>query len=512
VLSRRTFLAAGGLALFSARDLFASAVHVPYFTTNPFTLGAASGDPSHDGAVIWTRLAPDPLNGGGVEPLPFAVRWEVADDEAMTRIVQRGTAVAEPALAHSVHVEVSGLRPDRWYWYRFDASGFMTPPARLRTLPLDNAAANRLRFVFASCQYWESGYYTAFRHMAEEDVDLVFHLGDYIYEGPARQGVVRPHIGGQLLTLDDYRGRYTQYKLDPNLQAAHRIAPWIVTWDDHEVANNYAADTSMRNDPRDQFLLRRAAAYQAYYEHMPLRRTSQPHGPDAQMYRSFTFGSLASFFVLDTRQYRSPQACGNGVKPVCDGIFDPNTTMMGSVQERWLLDGITSSRRKWNVIPQQVMMAPVDLQPGEGVVLSTDQWSGYDVARTRLLRFFDLEPGHNPVVLSGDIHNNWVNDLHVNFLDPRSPVVGTELVGTSITSGGDGSDMPDGMRPVLAENPFVKFHNDQRGYVRCIVTPQELRADFRVVPYVQREGAPIGTRESFVVEEGRPGAQRAGSS
>jgi alkaline phosphatase D len=512
MLSRRSFLASG-LTMLSAPRLFARAVRVnPGFHTNPFTLGVASGDPAHDGVVLWTRLAPDPLNGGGMGPDPVSVQWEIADDQRMTKIVQRGSAIADPALAHSVHVEVSGLRPDRWYWYRFMAGNASTEPARTRTVPAERATVDRLRFAFASCQYWESGYYTAYHHMAQEDIDLVFHLGDYIYEGPAREGVVRPHIGVTLMTLDQYRGRYAQYKMDPHLQAAHAACPWIVTWDDHDVADNYASLTSRRNDPIEQFRLRRAAAYQAYYEHQPLRRASLPHAADAQMYRSFAYGSLASFFVLDTRQYRSPQACGNGVKPVCDGIFDPNMTMMGSTQEKWLLEGFSGSRKPWNVIPQQVMMAPVDLEPGPGVTLSTDQWSGYDVARTRLLKFFETQQARNPIVLSGDIHNNWVNDLKADFRNPHSATVATEFVGTSITSGGDGSDLPDSMVPVLAENPFVRFHNDQRGYVRCDVTLENFRADYRVVPFVTREGATIGTRASFVVEAGRPGAQRAGGT
>jgi alkaline phosphatase D len=512
VLSRRSFIATG-VAFLSAPNLLARSARVNLsFPVNPFALGVASGDPSPDGFVLWTRLAPDPLNGGGMDPEPVEVRWEVAADEGMTKVVKRGTAIAEPALAHSVHVEVSGLRADRWYWYRFTAGNAATAVARTRTLPAPDAQASRMRFAFASCQYWENGYYTAYQHMAQEDLDAVFHLGDYIYEGPAREGVVRPHIGGTLMTLEQYRGRYAQYKTDPHLQAAHAAFPWIVTWDDHDVSDNYAGAISRRNDPVDQFLERRAAAYQAYYEHQPLRRISLPRGPDAQMYRSFAFGSLASFFVLDTRQYRTQQACGNGVKPVCDGIFDPNMTMMGSTQEKWLLDGFSASRRRWNVIPQQVMMAPVDLDPGPGVTLSTDQWSGYDVARTRLLKFLEIERGHNPIVLSGDIHNNWVNDLKADFSNPTSATVATEFVGTSISSGGDGSDFPDSMRPVLAENPFVRFHNDQRGYVRCDVTAERFRTDFRVVPFVTSEGAPISTRASFVVEDGQPGAQRLTST
>ena len=247
-------------------------------------------------------------------------------------------------------------------------------------------------------------------------------------------------------------------------------------------------------------------AYQAYYEHLPLRRLSLPDGPDTQMYRRFAFGSLASFFVLDTRQYRTDQPCGDNVKPVCAGVFDSNATMMGSAQERWLFDGIDRSRSTWNVIPQQVMMAPVDQAPGPEVNISMDQWAGYDVPRTRLLKFLGGQSSKNPVVLSGDIHNNWVNDLKVDFSDPQSPTVATELVGTSISSGGDGSDMPDAMHAVLAENPFVRFFNDQRGYVTCDVTPGATRADFRVVDYVTRAG--LARQHARVISHRRPPAGR----
>jgi len=510
MLDRRAFLAsAGAIALAGVPHIVAGAIRRnARFPTFPFTLGVASGDPAPDGVVLWTRLAPDPLAGGGMSPEAVEVEWQVAADERMKDVVRRGKSIAAPELAHSVHVEVAGLLPDRWYWYQFRAGDAVTVPARTRTLPLPGAPANRLRFAFASCQYFESGWFTAYQHMARESLDLVFHLGDYIYEGPGRDGLVRRHQGLEARTLEDYRTRFAQYKMDPNLQAAHAAFPWIVTWDDHDVADNYAGAISRRNDPVDEFLLRRAGAYQAYYEHLPLRRVSMPHGPAAQMYRRFAFGSLASFSVLDTRQYRTDQPCGDGVKPICDGVFDPNATLMGSAQERWLFEGFHRSRERWNLIPQQVMMAPVNLAPWPATTISMDQWSGYEVPRTRLLRFLATERSKNPVVLSGDIHNNWVNDLKVDFLDAHSPVVATELVGTSISSGGDGSDMPQNMPPILARNPFVRFHNDQRGYVSCEITPNAMRADFRIVDYVTREGAPVKTRASFIIDDGHPGAQK----
>ncbi len=505
-LSRRAVLI-GGLSLVAARSVLAGRFRFP---TSPFTLGVASGDPTADGAVLWTRLAPEPLTGGGMTPAPVEVLWEVAADERMQQVVRRGKAIARHESAHAVHVEVNGLRENRPYWYRFRVGDELSPTGRTKTLPSPGAAADRMRFAFASCQHFEFGYFTAYEHMAAEDLDLVFHLGDYIYEASRRpdQGVPRQHVDGEVFTLEQYRTRHAQYRTDPGLQAAHAAFPWVVTWDDHDVSNNYAGAISNRNDPVDAFLKRRAAAYQAYYEHMPLRRTAGPHGPWARLYRRFSYGNLADCFVLDTRQYRTDQPCGDGVAYLCDGAFDPKATMMGAEQRKWLMAGLDRSRARWNVIPQQVMMAGVDFAPGSDRKFSMDQWSGYQVERKRFLQFLADRRPRNPIVLTGDIHNHWVNDLKVDFDDPKSPVVGTEFVGSSITSGGDGDDISENMRPVVAENPFVKFFNSQRGYVSCEIAPTRMRAEFRVLDYVSRPGAPRRTRAEFVVEDGRCGAQR----
>ena len=505
-LDRRTFLL-GGIAVIAAGALPQARGRVRW-ASDPFTLGVASGDPAPDGAVLWTRLAPEPLQQGGGISEPVDVLWEVSDDAGMRRIVRRGRVTASAAAAHSVHVEVDGLDANRWYWYRFHAGDATSPIGRTKTLPRSGADVNRLRFAFASCQHYETGFFTAYRHMCTEDLDLVFHLGDYIYEGPGRDNLVRRHHGPELTTLQHYRDRYAQYRLDPDLQAAHASFPWIVTTDDHEVDNNYAGAISENNDPRDVFLARRAAAYQAYYEHMPLRRRSVPSGPDIQLYRHFTYGELASFFVLDTRQYRTDQPCGDMTKPPCPGVADPAATLLGAAQERWLFESLDKSKRRWNVLPQQVMMARVDQFPGEEERVSMDQWSGYDAGRTRLLEFFARRRAANPVVLTGDIHSNWVNDLKVNFRDPKSPAVATEFVGTSITSGGDGTDLPERLLGVMAENPFVRFYNGQRGYVSCSVTPQRWQADYQVLDFVTKKESPRRTRASFLIEDGRPGAQR----
>ncbi len=504
-LGRRDLLS-GGLALLglgAARRVSGRSLFQP----SAFPLGVASGDPSADGVVLWTRLALDPLNGGGMPPDDVEVVWEVARDEGMADVVRRGTSVAREVLGHSVHVEVDGLEPGRWYWYRFRAGADESAVGRTRTLPAAGARADRLRFAFASCQHYEQGYFTAYRHMAEDDLDLVFHLGDYIYEYEGRDGRVRRHTGDEIELLDDYRNRYALYRSDPDLQAAHAAFPWVVTWDDHEVDNNYANAVSEEEGlPAELFRRRRAAAYQAYYEHMPLRRSSLPAGPNLQLYRAFGWGDLASFHVLDTRQYRSDQPCGDR-SGHCDGIYDPAATLLGEAQERWLMDGLDGSTARWNVVPQQLMMARVDFASGDDESYAVDMWSGYEAARRRLMEFLAARRPANPLVLAGDIHSNWVNDLKVDYRDPAAPVVGTELVCTSISSGGDGGDGGDRAATLIAENPAIRFYNGQRGYVRCDLTPEQCRADYQVLEYVTRPGSPISTRASFVVEDVRPGAQ-----
>jgi alkaline phosphatase D len=512
---RRGFILSGAslLALPWLGHFAAGAVkrHVS-FSAEPFQLGVACGEPAPDGFVIWTRLAPEPLEGGGMPNEIVEVAWEVADDEAMKNIVQKGTALATPQLAHSVHVELAGLAPERPYWYRFAAGDATSAIGRARTAPPLDAVPQRLRFAFASCQHFESGWYTAYEHMAGEDLDLVLHLGDYIYEqGPSNRGeAVRKHSGPEITTLEDYRNRYAQYKGDKLLQAAHAMCPWLVVWDDHEVDNNYAGDRSEQSDvTREQLLERRANAYQAYYEHMPLSRRSLPRGPNMQLYRRVPFGRLVDFAMLDTRQYRTDQPNGDGRKPITAEVLDPAATILGDRQEQWLMSRLLASQAAWNVLGQQVMMARVDVKPGEGAEFAMDKWSGYDAGCKRLLKFLAERKIPNPVVLTGDIHSNWVNDLKLDFDKPEEPTVATEFVGTSISSSGNGVQKTPRTDQMLSENPFVRFQNSERGYVSCTVTPGEWRSDYQVVEYIDRPGAPRVTRASFVVESGVPGAKEA---
>ncbi len=509
--NRREFLK-GGAGLVSAALFFPTVGWAKrdalLFADDPFALGVASGDPAADGVVLWTRLAPDPLNGGGMPAKDVPVKWEVATDERMQKVVAMGTAMATPAFGHSVHVEVSGLKPAQWYWYRFTVDTGASPVGRTRTAPALNARNDRMNFAFASCQHYETGYFTAYKHLAAEDLDLVVHLGDYIYEYAPIKDRVRLHNSPEVKTLEAYRNRYALYKSDPLLKQAHANFPWAVVWDDHEVDNNYAGLIAEDNAPKDEFAKRRAAAYQVYYEHMPLRRSVLRRGNDVEIYRRLSFGSLASFHMLDTRKYRSDQPCGDGTKPACPESLDPKQTIMGSEQERWLMKGLRQSQARWNVIAQQVMIGAVDSMAGPEQHFSMDKWNGYAVERKRFLEFLRDRKPSNPVVLTGDIHTNWVSDLKPEFYQDKSPVVATEFVGTSITSGGDGSDVRPTTATVLSENPHIKFFNGQRGYVRCSISPDRWQTDFRVLASVSKPDEPVSTRASFVVENGRPGAKR----
>ena len=447
-------------------------------------------------------------------PEDVRVQWQVATDDGMKHIVRRGSDTAPADWAHAVHVEVEGLEPDRSYWYQFKAGMDVSPVGRTRTAPAADAMPDHFRFAFASCQKYQDGYFTAYEHMAQDDLRAVVHLGDYMYEKPGDGGdsPARNFDGPLLMSLEDYRSRYAWYRMDPHLQAAHAAFPWIVTWDDHELSNNYAGAISAYDDLDPiQFLQRRSHAYKAYYEHMPLRRAAIPHGPHIGLHRRMTFGRMVEFSVLDTRQYRSDQPCDDGgYKVPCVGINNPNATMLGDEQEQWLCDGLTAGSARWNVLAQQVVMARtnfVNKSFNEDITTySMDKWEAYEAPRRRLMQLIADHGVVNPVVLTKDVHKNVVNDLKVDFDQPDGPTVATEFVGTPITSTGDGFEALKTAESMRRVNPFVKFYNDERGYVRCELTAEEWRTEFRTVPFVSRPGAPCVTRATFVVENGRPGA------
>lgn len=517
-LDRRRFLQA--LAVFgigaSAPTALAQFQPRPRFAADPFSLGVASGYPLPRSVMLWTRLAPLPLvPGGGMPPEIVPVRWEVAHDEKMSRIAASGTVHAVPDWSHAVHVEASGLDANRWYWYRFTAGDAVSPVGRTRTAPGSGAKSDRLRFAFASCQHYEQGHFNAYRHMLKDELDLVVFLGDYIYESSWGREHVRSHGLPEPHTLEDYRIRHALYKTDPDLQAAHAAFPWVATWDDHEVENDYANDRSENLDHPEWFLARRAAAYKAYYEHMPLRREMLPFGAHARLHTRLAFGNLATFHVLDDRQYRSPQVCprpgrggSNSVDIAdCADIADPKRTMLGAGQESWLEAGLEASRAKWNVLAQQTTLAQFDQKPGPGRRAWTDGWDGYPAARGRLIDFLAERKVGNPVVIGGDVHMFYANDIKRDFDNPASATVASEFVGTSITSQAWPQDT---INRYLPDNPHVKLADSRfRGYTRVELTPARLVADLRAMDSVKERDAACNTLASFVVEDGRPGPQKA---
>ncbi|MET0132202.1 MAG: alkaline phosphatase D family protein [Kibdelosporangium sp.] len=498
--SRRTLLL-GGAAAVGLTALGTAPAFATGKLTDPFTLGVASGDPYHDSVVLWTRLAQNPLADNGLGGMPdrlYAVGWEIATDERFRRVVRRGVELTRPESAHSVHVEAEGLRPGTEYFYRFRTQDHISPVGRTRTAPAPGTLRTDLTMCFASCSHFGTGHFTAYKRLAEDEPGLILHLGDYQYEYAAGANDVRTVLGPETRTLENYRLRHAQYKTDPDLQLAHSVAPWLVVWDDHETENNWADEVPEQPDPL--FPDRRKAAFQAYYENMPLRRTARPRGIDMRLYRRLRWGDLVGFHMLDTRQYRDDQACGDGTKADCDARLEPTRSITGEQQERWLLDGFRRSRARWDVLGQQVFFSQIDLTPGAAQGYNMDAWDGYQANRDRIAA--GLGTVRNGVVLTGDVHRHWAAEIKADYADPGSRGVGTELVTTSITSGGDGNDDPNAA--VLAENPHVKFHKNRRGYVRTRFTAGEMRADYRIVPYVRQPGAEAATAASFVVPDRDP--------
>jgi alkaline phosphatase D len=483
----------------------------------PFALGVASGQPSPDGFVIWTRLAPEPLAGDGLGGMSGAapVLWEIASDQSMRHVVQTGVAEANGRFAHSVHVEVAGLEPERPYWYRFAALGEQSPIGMARTLPAADAKPSSMRVTFASCSNWEAGYFSAYRHMAAENPDLVIFLGDYIYEnsatGERAAKAVRRHDGPTAVDLAGYRNRFALYHTDADLQALHAAASCLMTWDDHEVENDYAGEWSQEVATKpDDFLRRRAEAYQAYYEHMPMRAKSAP--PGSRVYDRFRFGDLASFSVLDGRQYRTKQPCelpqsrGGHVAPEnCADRLDPQRTYLGFAQEQWLFDGFKQSDAAWNIIAQEQLIAQLREPDRAGMWgYWTEAWDGFPAARQRMLDAIAATRLANPVFIGGDIHSYWTTDLKTDFTNPMSATIATEFIGTSITSDPPPQDL---LSQALPENPHIRyFESDYRGYVTLDLSRERMETRFRVISDRRDPNATVSTLKRFVVENGKAGA------
>jgi alkaline phosphatase D len=529
LIDRRRFVVgagAGAAGLIAGPALISGAfAQARWSGGNPFSLGVASGAPRADGFVLWTRLAPDPLSPdpatpGGVTGGDLPVTYEIASDPAMRDVVRRGTAVAERRFAHSVHADVRGLPSGRSWWYRFVSGDAASPVGRTMTPVAAGAPLERMRFGFVSCSNYEQGYFAAYRHLADENPDVVLYLGDYIYEYIEQvRPTVRTHSDGiEAATLPTYRNRYAQYRLDADLQRLHATAPALVTWDDHEVSNDYAGKYSQFFDEPELFLQRRAAAYQAFYEHMPVRPIlSRPSGPVMRIYDRFSFGDLIDISMIDGRQYRSREACysppnkGRGhleTDASCPERREDGRTMIGFAQEAWLDAGLARSKAQWNLIAQDVLMAQLrQKNPAGNFAYWSDDWDGYPAGRRRLLARIAQTKVTNPVVIGGDIHAFFANDLRVDFDDPNSPVVATEFVGTSVTSSGPPTDL---INAALPDNPHIHFFEGRkRGYVSVDLDAKLMTTRMRALSDVTDPQASISTLKTFAVESGRPGVAEA---
>ncbi|MDE2607293.1 MAG: alkaline phosphatase D family protein [Burkholderiales bacterium] len=516
VIDRRRLLQLAAAAAGSAW-LPRSAWSQPRLRESPFGAGVASGSPDASSVVLWTRLVAPEL-----PPQPVTVRWEIADDEGFARVVAAGQAQALPELAHSVHVEAQGLAPDRWYFYRFLLGSWVSDVGRTRTLPAPDAQVARFRLAYASCQRWDHGYFSAYRAMREDQPDAVLFVGDAIYEYARSVNQVRATDGQTCVTLPQYRDRYLLYRGDPDLRAMHAACPWFLTWDDHEVQNDYAGDAPGDGLPGvADFLARRAAAYQAYYEHMPLRASTLTQalggllaGREVRLYGERRIGRLVQLALLDCRQYRSVQACrpagraSTTLDPQdCPALQDPARSFLGAAQERWLDERLAAGGAAWTVIGQSTLFGQRDLSPGPGQRFWTDGWDGYPAARRRLLDSLAKHRPANPVLLGGDVHENWVGQVKADYDRPDSANLGVEFCGTSISSR---SSHPERVPDFLAENPhFIHADGTQRGYGLAEFTPERLQVALRVMDDVTRPDGKVSTQASFVVEAGRAVVERA---
>jgi alkaline phosphatase D len=526
-LSRRRLIASAagaGLSLIAAPALLRGARAQSWQAGNPFCLGVAAGAPRPDGFVLWTRLAPQPLSSnpetpGGMHGGDVTVGYEIATDDAMVNVVRSGEATAEAHFAYSVHLDVAGLEPGRPYWYRFKSGDATSPVGRAITLPAPGASLDKFRFGFVSCSNYEHGYFSAYRHLTEENPDVVLYLGDYIYDTiEENKPIVRRHSDGvPTTTLPQYRNRYAQYRLDPDLQNLHARVPALVTWDDHEVENDYADQWSQWFVEPARFLLQRAAAYQAFYEHMPVRpMLSHPEGPVMRVYDRFSFGDLIEISMIDGRQYRSREACygppnkGGGhveSNESCPERLAAGRSMIGFAQEAWLYSALAHSKAQWNLIAQDVLMAQLREKQNGVAGYWTDDWDGYPANRTRLLKRISDTKVSNPVVVGGDIHAFFANDLKLDFDDPASPVVATEFVGTSISSYPAPYEL---FAEAVPENPHVHFcESRKRGYVSVDLDRAHMQVRMRVVSDAHDPKADIATLKTFAVENGKPGVVEA---
>ncbi|MER6254257.1 alkaline phosphatase D family protein [Streptomyces sp. NPDC001584] len=521
---RRTVVlaAAATAALAPLTSLGASAAHAAG-TAPAFLHGVASGDPLPDGVLLWTRVTPTPeaVPGSGLGPAT-QVGWEVASDKGFSRVVGSGTVTASAAADHTVKVDVRGLQPQTPYWYRFTAGGVVSPVGRTLTTPAHEATTEGVRFGVVSCANWESGYFSAYRHLAARtDLHAILHLGDYIYEYqsggyPEAKYVVRPHEPKhEIVSLADYRTRHGKYKTDADLQALHQAHPVIAIWDDHEFANDSWAGGAENHTPgaEGDWAARAAAAKQAYFEWMPVRASVA-----GTVYRRLRFGTLADLHLLDLRSFRSQQTkVGSG------SVDDPERTITGRAQLDWLKSGLAGSEATWKLVGTSVMISPVAFAslpahllkpltkllglPEGGLAINVDQWDGYTDDRKELLGHLKDRGVKNTVFLTGDIHMAWANEVPMNMATyPGSGTAATEFVVTSVTS--DNLDdmlhvLPDTLSLVAesaikAANWHVKWLDmDAHGYGVLDVTAERSQMDYYVVSDKRQPAATSAWSRSY---------------
>ena len=516
-MKRREFnlyLQRGAIALALAPwlDAVAAVADTPRtWHSNPFALGVASGRPRADSIVLWTRLLfSEEDRATGTDAL--RVHVEVFADAALQRRVQKIEVVTDATRGHSVHVHLQRLQPSTDYWYRFQQGDARSPVGHTRTAPALNAEVRELRIALSSCQHYEQGQYIAHAEIAKQPLDFVLFMGDYIYESSNPQYALRKHNGEEPKTLAQYRDRYEQYKRDPMLQAAHAAHPWVLMWDDHEVVNDYANDQDRHYTDPQQMLQRRAAAYQAYFEHQPVLLGPETHSPaDMRLYDQLSWGKLADVWTLDCRQYRSAQACrdpvrGGGRMVVqCGELNDPSRTMLGQTQERWLSDRLSHSKRQWKLVAQATQISSTSVPTPVGRSYWNDAWDGYPEARKRLLQTVVDAQLQNVVTLGGDVHCNVAANLRLEPNNPQSPIVASEFVTTSITSRGLGDKPSAVIRESNAD--LLHYRPDERGYSLITVTPSEVRCDFRTTKFPAGSEAGLKTQASYVVKSGKAGPQ-----
>jgi len=486
--------------------------------SQPFLLGVASGVPRNDSIVLWTKLVIDPSDRFSSEGTgePVWVEWELYEDEQLKKLVKKGKELTHDELGHSVRVRVEGLQAGKTYWYRFISGDTISPLGRTKTAPAPDAAVQSLKFALASCQHFEAGQYIAYKDMANQELDFVLFVGDYIYETNLSDRLaVRRHKGSEPKTLSQYRERYAQYKSDPLLQAAHAAHPWILMWDDHEVVNDYANDLEPAYSEPEVFLQRRAAAYRAYFEHQPLwlgPDKQSPYQASMQLNDRYAWGQLAELWTLDCRQFRSHHACskpgsgGGRVVMSCNELDDPTRSMLGLEQEAWLGEGLANSNRQWKLLAQGTQISSTKIATPLGKATYTEAWDGYSAARERLLKNIQVNRISNVVTLGGDVHMNVAANLRLENNSEKEPILASEFVTTSISSRG----LSDSAVDIIKANnsDILHMRADERGYALINVDTLRVTCEFRTTPTPAGKSDVLTPQTCYYVDSGVPGPKK----